>query len=223
MALVEQEPGVPEDRPTVRIVAADDSPIFLDAVQRIIAGDPRLSIVGIAADGESALELIRAEMPDVALLDVSMPRLGGIEIARALAAEQAPTRVLFLSEYTTGDVVFDALVAGGAGFLSKSARFDEVLDAVVRVAAGESVIAGGIEAGLVTQMRSIARPKLLLTDRELQILQRMASGATLKEIGDELHLALPTIKTHAQHLYGRLGVSDRSAAVAEAMRRGIIS
>jgi two-component system, NarL family, nitrate/nitrite response regulator NarL len=223
MVAVENESDVETHRPIIRSVAADDSPIFLDAVRRIIAGDPRLSVVGVASDGEAALELIHAEMPDVAVLDVNMPKLGGIAVAKALAAEEAPTKVLFLSEYISGDVVFEALVAGGAGFLSKTARSEEVCDAVVRVAAGESVIAGGIEAGLVTQIRSIARPKLMLTERELQILQRIASGATLKEIGDELHLALPTIKTHAQHLYGRLGVSDRSAAVAEAMRRGIIS
>jgi two-component system, NarL family, nitrate/nitrite response regulator NarL len=223
MAVVEDESNVPADRPIIRTVAADDSPIFLEAVQRIIAGDPRLSVAGTASNGETALELIRTESPDVAVLDVHMPKLGGIGVAKALVAEEAVTKVLFLSEYVSGDVVFEALVAGGAGFLPKTARSDEVCDAVVRVAAGESVIAGGLEAGLVTQLRTIARPKLMLTERELQILQRIAGGATLKEIGDELHLALPTIKTHAQHLYGRLGVSDRSAAVAEAMRRGIIS
>jgi two-component system, NarL family, nitrate/nitrite response regulator NarL len=210
-----------EDR--VRVVIADDHPFFRDGVSRGLARDGRFEVVGEAADGVEALELIRRERPDVALVDHQMPGLDGLAVVRAVVRDDLPTRVLVLSAFTEGSVVFAALQEGAAGYLPKDARRREIVDAVLKVARGESVVPPSVAGGLAEEIRTRAQPAgPALSERERQVLQGFARGQSIPQVAKQLVLGVSTVKTHTQRLYEKLGVSDRAAAVAEGMRRGLV-
>ena len=137
--------------------------------------------------------------------------------------DQLPTRVLLVSAFTDSGVVYKALETGAAGFVSKEARREQIADAVLACARGENVVPPEVAAGLVSEIRLRKQSDApALTPREQEILHLIAAGKSLPQIAKELYLGLTTVKTHVQHLYEKLGVSDRAAAVATAMRRGLI-
>jgi two-component system nitrate/nitrite response regulator NarL len=206
----------------VRVVIADDHPLYRAALTDVIEGGEGMTVVAAAEDGRDAFALIRRELPTVALLDVRMPIWDGPAVARRIERDGLPTRVLFLSEYGGGETVYRALSAGGSGYLSKAATGEEIRQAVMRVARGEEVLAAEAGQGLVGRIRTQAGDGPALSAREREILQGVAAGRSAREMAEDLHLAVPTIKTHLQHIYGKLGVSDRGSAVAEAMRRGLV-
>ena len=206
-----------------RVVVADDHPLFRDGLTRRIADRPELDLVGEASDGADALAAIRSLRPDVAVLDIRMPRLDGIKIAAAVTRDGLETRVMILSAHLESALVFKALAAGARAFLSKDADRGEVCEAIIAVARGEVVLPPGVHSGLVGQIRANApRDTLSLTLREREVLALIADGASAPQIGRQLHLSTGTVKTHLARLYEKLGVSDRAAAVAEAMRRGLL-
>lgn len=206
-----------------RVVIADDHPLFRDGLARRIKERPELELIGEAADGPSALETIRELRPDVAVLDIKMPRLDGLRVAAALARDELPTRVVILSAYVESTVVFKALAAGARAFLSKDSDRRDVCDAIAAVARGEVVLPPTLQPGLVEQIRANAgEDERSLTPRERQVLALVAGGASAPQIGRQLHLSTGTVKTHLKSLYEKLGVNDRAAAVAEAMRRGML-
>lgn len=207
-----------------RVFVADDHPLFRDGLIRRIRERPELEFVGDASDGAEALSGIRALQPHVAVVDVRLPKLDGIEVVAAIAREELTTRVLMLSAFLDTALVYNALAAGARGYLSKDVDRQAVCDAIVMVARGEVAIHAELQAGLVQEIRvrgdtGRSRP---LTGRERQILALVAGGASAPQIGKELHLSTGTVKTHLLHLYEKLGVSDRAAAVAEAMRQGLL-
>jgi two-component system, NarL family, nitrate/nitrite response regulator NarL len=207
----------------VSVVVVDDHPFFRDGVTRGLTGSGRIRVVGEAATGREALELIRTERPAVALVDYQMPDLDGVDVTHAVVRDGLPTRVLLLSAITDSSIVFHALEEGAAGYLSKDARRSEIVDAVLRVAKGATVVPPELAAGLAQQIRlraeSSAPP---LSERERQVLEGFAGGRSVPQLAAELYLSVSTVKTHAQRLYEKLGVNDRAAAVAEAMRRGLL-
>jgi two-component system nitrate/nitrite response regulator NarL len=206
-----------------RVVVADDHPLFRDGLTRRIADRPELDLVGEASDGAEALAVIRLLRPDVAVLDIRMPRLDGIKIAAAVTRDGLETQVMILSAHLESALVFKALAAGARAFLSKDADRGEVCEAIIAVARGEVVLPPGVHSGLAGQIRANApRDTLSLTLREREVLTLIADGASAPQIGRQLHLSTGTIKTHLARLYEKLGVSDRAAAVAEAMRRGLL-
>ncbi len=207
----------------IRVLVADDHPLYREGVVRALSASGQVEVIGEADDGRSALELIKEHEPDVALLDYKLPELDGVAVTNAVVRDQLPTRVLLVSAFTDSGVVYQALETGAAGFVSKEARREQIVDAVLACARGENVVPPEIAAGLVSEIRlrkDDDRPAL--TQREHEILRLIASGKSLPEIAKELYLGLTTVKTHVQHLYEKLGVSDRAAAVASAMRRGLI-
>jgi two-component system, NarL family, nitrate/nitrite response regulator NarL len=179
--------------------------------------------VGELADGRAALDGIRRLRPAVAVLDLRMPDLDGIRITAAVRRDGLPTRVLLLSAFLDPALVFEAISAGAAGYLSKDAERATILDAIAAIARGQTVLGPEAQTGLAGEVQaraSTGRPAL--TDRELEVLRHVASGRQAPEIARELFLSPATVKGHLQNLYEKLGVSDRAAAVAEAMRRGLI-
>jgi two-component system, NarL family, nitrate/nitrite response regulator NarL len=207
----------------VTVVVADDHPLYREGVVRALSASGRVEVVAEAGDGRSALASIQQHLPDVALLDYKLPELDGLAITNAVVREQLPTRVLLVSAFSDSGVVYKALETGAAGFVSKEARREQIVDAVLACARGENVVPPEIAAGLVSEIRLRKQDDSpALTPREQEILRLIATGKSLPEIAKELFLGLTTVKTHVQHLYEKLGVSDRAAAVATAMRRGLI-
>ena len=159
----------------------------------------------------------------MALLDYKLPELDGVAVTHAVVREQLPVRVLLVSAFIDSGVVYKALETGAAGFISKEARREQIVDAVLACSRGENVVPPDVAAGLVSEIRLRKNDDApALTPREQEILHLIAAGKSLPEIAKELYLGLTTVKTHVQHLYEKLGVSDRAAAVATAMRRGLI-
>jgi two-component system, NarL family, nitrate/nitrite response regulator NarL len=210
-------------RKRVRVLIADDHPLYREGVVRALSASGRVEIVAEAEDGRSALAKIQEHTPDVALLDYKLPELDGVAVTHAVVREQLPVRVLLVSAFMDSGIVYKALETGAAGFVSKEARREEIVDAVLACARGENVVPPDVAAGLVSEIRLRKQDDSpALTPREQEILHLIAAGKSLPEIAKELYLGLTTVKTHVQHLYEKLGVSDRAAAVATAMRRGLI-
>ena len=207
----------------VTVIVADDHPLYREGVVRALSASGQVEIVGEAEDGHTALAMIQEHRPDVALLDYKLPELDGVAVTNAVVRDQLPTRVLLVSAFSDTGVVYQALETGAAGFISKEARREQIVDAVLACARGENVVPPDIAAGLVSEIRLRKQDdRPALTQREHEILRMIAAGKSLPEIAKELYLGLTTVKTHVQHLYEKLGVSDRAAAVASAMRRGLI-
>lgn len=209
--------------PRVRLLVADDHPLFRDGLARAVRERPELELVAEATDGREALELIRRLEPDVALLDQRMPSLSGTDLVNAVCRDRLPTRVVLLSAFTGSDLIYQAMSTGAAGFLSKDADREEILDAVVAVARGETRVAPTLQGGLVEQIRMReASTRPVLSPREHEVLGLVAEGLSAPDIAARLQLGTTTIKTHLQAIYEKLGVADRAAAVAKAMRCGIL-
>ena len=210
-------------RTAARVVVVDDHPFFRDGLARGLRQSGYLEVVGEAGTGREGLELIRSTRPDVAVLDYQMPDLDGLDVVHALVRDGLPTRTLILSALTDSAIVFRALQEGVNGYLSKDARRTEIVAAVLKVAQGGTVVPPELAAGLADQIRLRARSEApVLSEREQQVLQGFARGLSIPAIAAELFLGASTVKTHTQRLYEKLGVSDRAAAVAEGMRRGLL-
>jgi two-component system nitrate/nitrite response regulator NarL len=207
----------------ITVYVADDHPVFREAVGRAIKARPEFELAGQAADGRQALTEIRELAPKVALLDNLLPSLAGVDILRAVQRDSLPTHVIILSADDSGSLVYEAVQLGAAGFLSKAATLTEICDAVAAVARGGTVLAPEVQAGLVGAMRAQAQTEApLLSAREAEILRLIADGLSAPEIGTQLFISPSTVKTHVRNLFEKLGVSDRAAAVAEGMRRGLL-
>jgi len=209
----------------VRVLVADDHPLYRDGVVRAIKNRPELELVGEATDGREALEEIRRREPEVALIDMRMPGLDGQQVLDAVTRDGLTTRVVLLSAQVDSETVYRVVAAGASGYLSKDASATELCEAIEAAGRGETVLAPEIQSGLASQIQRHAqqsddRPEL--TERERQVLSMIAEGRSTPEIGRELYLSPATVKTHLATLYDKLGVSERAAAVAEAMRRGLL-
>ena len=207
----------------VRVLVADDHPLFREGVARAIKEWPELELIGEVADGRSALELIRSEVPHVAIVDMRLPELDGAQVAAAVTRDGLTTRVLLLSAFADEQIVFRALEAGAAGYLTKDATRDEIARATLAVGRGGTVLAPELAAGLASQIRLRGQDDTpVLTTREREVLALLCEGRSAPQIAQKLFLGTTTVKSHLGRLYEKLGVSDRAAAVAEAMRRGLI-
>ena len=206
-----------------RVLVADDHPLFREALAAAIARRPDLELAGAVADGRAALEEIRRGVPDVAVLDVRMPGLDGLDVLRALQRDRSPTRVLMLSAIRDSQVVYAALGAGAAGYWSKDAERDAICDAIAAVAAGAVVLSPEAQstlAGAIREREAHERPAL--TARERAVLSLCAEGLSTREIAIRLGVASGTVKAHLQSVYHKLDVPDRTSAVAAALRRGLL-
>jgi two-component system nitrate/nitrite response regulator NarL len=208
----------------VRVVVADDHPIYREGIVRAINEWPDLELVGEAGDGREALEQIKRLGPEVAVLDIRMPSLDGTQVLAAMRRDGLETDVLFLSAFMDPELAYRTVADGARGYLSKESSREEVCEAIVTIAGGGTALAAEAQAGLAHEIqereRTGGRPQL--TEREQQVLNLVAEGHSAPEIGRQIHLSTTTVKSHLHSLYEKLGVSDRAAAVAEAMRRGLL-
>jgi two-component system, NarL family, nitrate/nitrite response regulator NarL len=206
-----------------RVLVVDDHPMYRDAVAASVRRRADLELVGAATDGREALELIAAERPDVAVLDIEMSGLDGMQVLKGLARDGSLTRVLVLSGHLESAIVYSALAAGARGYLSKDSGPDAICDAIATVARGDTLIPSEVHQGLLREIQLRAdddRPAL--SAREHEVLKLAAAGCSAPEMARRLYLGVGTVKTHLQSVYRKLGVSDRAAAVAEAMRQGLL-
>lgn len=205
----------------VTVVLADDHPLYREGVAGAIQQRPDLRLLGEADSGDAALELIREKTPDVALLDVKMDG-GGLSVLKAVASEQLPTRVVLLSAHLDSALVHKALEDGAAAYVSKRSDRDEICDAIRAAASGETVLSREVQQVVADGIRSQRDARReVLSARQREILLLAADGLSTAEIGARLHLSQATIKTHLANSYERLDVSDRTAAVAQALRLGL--
>ena len=206
------------------MLVADDHPIYREGIVRAIKDRPDLEFIGEAADGREALERIRDLTPDVAVLDIRMPGLDGTQVLAAMRREGLTSEVLFLSAFMEPELAYKTVASGAKGYLSKESSRQDVCDSIATIARGGTAFAAEAQAGLAAQIqereRSGGPPKL--TDREQEVLELVAQGYSAPDIGKHIHLSTTTVKSHLHSLYEKLGVSDRAAAVAEAMRRGLL-
>ena len=207
----------------VTVVVGDDHPMYREGVVRAMKESGRIDVIAEAGDGRAALEAIREHRPAVAILDYRMPELDGLAVVTAVVRDDLPTRVLLLSATEDPATVYEALAAGAAGYLTKESDRDEIIAAVIKTAKGESYLPSAIAGGLAAEVRHRSRgDATLLSPREGEIIKLIADGLSVPDIAARLHLAPTTVRTHVQNLYAKLGVSDRAAAVAEAMRRRLV-
>jgi DNA-binding NarL/FixJ family response regulator len=210
----------PSGRP-LRVVVADDQTVVRDGLVVLLGLLPDVEVVGAAADGAQAVDLVAEHQPDVVLMDLRMPGTDGVAAIRELARRGMSARVLVLTTYDTDRDVVPAIEAGATGYLLKDAPREELFRAVRAAARGEAVLSPAVATRLLGQVRAPAAEPL--SQRELEVLGLIAGGATNREAARKLFISEATVKTHLLHLYAKLGVNDRAAAVAVAFERGLLT
>jgi DNA-binding NarL/FixJ family response regulator len=208
----------------IRLLIVDDHPIMRDGLRGVFHGDEDFEVTGEASDGAEAIRLAQTLQPDVILMDLRMPGMGGVEAITRLRELGHPARVLILTTYDTDRDVMPALEAGATGYLLKDAPRDELIRAVRAAYQGQSVLAPKVASALVGLVGSPGKNAAeKLSPRELEVLKLVAGGATNQVAARKLLISETTIKTHLLHIYTKLGVRDRASAVATAYKRGLIT
>lgn len=211
----------------IRVALADDQALVRTGFRMIVQSQPDLQVVGEAADGQEAVELVGKEKPDVVLMDIRMPRLDGIAATRQIANA---TRVVILTTFELDEYVFDALAAGASAFLLKAAPPEDLIKAIRVVAAGDALLAPSVTKRLIEEFarrpepaaRRLTKQLETLTEREREVLVEVARGLTNAEIANNLHVSETTIKTHVAHLLDKLDLRDRVQAVIVAYESGLV-
>ena len=203
----------------IRVLVVDDHPVVRSGLVGLLGLEPDVVVVGEAADGAEALRLAAEQAPDVVLMDLRMPGMDGVAATDRLAAGVPAPHVLVLTTYDTDSDIVRAVEAGATGYLLKDTPRGALVDAVRRAARGETVLAPPVAARLLQRVR---RRDTELTPRELEVLAEVGRGLSNAEIGTKLHVGEATVKTHLLHVFAKLGVSDRTAAVTVAIARGLL-
>jgi DNA-binding NarL/FixJ family response regulator len=209
-----------------RLVVVDDHDLVRAGLRCLLSGERGLELVGEAANGRDALALCRRLLPDVVLMDVRMPDMDGLAVARAIKDDSPATTVILFTMYETADYLVAALKAGAAGYLLKGASKQEIVTTVRRVLAGESVLHPELVLQLLRRVSGVKpEPGIAqqLTRRERDVLRLITLGQTNKEIADMLTLTVSTVKTHVEHVIGKLSVSDRTQAAVRAIELGLVA
>lgn len=204
----------------IRLVIVDDHPVVRDGLRGMLESQPDFEVVGEASDGEAAVQIANSLSPEVVLMDLRMPVMDGVTALREIKGSKPQIQVLVLTTYDSDADILPAIEAGASGYLLKDSSREELYTAIRAAARGETVLAPKVAARLVGRMRAPAEERL--SSRELEVLQLVAEGDSNSEIAGRLHISQATVKSHLIHIFGKLGVSDRTAAVTVALRRGIL-
>jgi len=204
----------------IRLVIADDHLVVRDGLRGMLESQPDFEVVAEASDGLEAVRLVNDLTPEVVLMDLRMPVMDGVTAIREIKTNQLDIQVLVLTTYDSDADILPAIEAGATGYLLKDTSREDLYAAIRATARGESVLAPVVAAKLIGRMRAPAEEQL--TSRELEVLQLVAEGASNRDIAGQLHISQATVKSHLIHIFGKLGVSDRTAAVTVALKRGFL-
>ncbi|WP_329040735.1 response regulator transcription factor [Streptomyces sp. NBC_00178] len=212
----------PDASRTITLVLVDDHPVVRDGLRSVFTSAPGFEVLGEAADGVTAVGLVRSADPDVVLMDLRMPGGGGVAAIAELTRLGVRSRVLVLTTYDTDSDTIPAIEAGATGYLLKDAPRDELFTAVRAAADGRTVLSPAVASRLVSRVRTPAPGHDALSAREREVLGLVARGTSNRAIAAELFISEATVKTHLAHVFAKLGAKDRAAAVAVAYERGIL-
>jgi DNA-binding NarL/FixJ family response regulator len=201
----------------IGVLCVDDHPVVLEGIAQKISLQPDMKVVAVASDGARAMDLFREHRPDVTLMDLQLPVMSGLETIRAIRREDPKARIVVLTMYQGDEDIYRALESGAATYLLKDTLSDDLVRVVREVHAGSCSLPPNVAMRLAT--RSTQR---VLTPREVEVLEQMATGLRNKEIGATLKISEETVQVHVRNILSKLGVNDRTAAVTVAFRRGII-
>jgi two-component system nitrate/nitrite response regulator NarL len=208
---------------SISVVVVDDHPLFRDAMSRIIEGRDDMHLVDAVSSGGAAIDSVHDHHPTVCVLDLELPDMNGMRVIARLNSEQSETRILVVSGHCDSESVYEVIEAGASGIEMKTAGSIELGAAIAAVASGETVLPEELLDGIAQQIRSRrSEAGPALSEREIEIISAVARGLPAGQIASELNLAESTIKTHLTRIYDKLGVSERAAAVAVAIRHGLI-
>jgi DNA-binding NarL/FixJ family response regulator len=208
----------------IRVLIADDHPVVREGLAAMLSREPDIDVVGEAQDGQEAVDRAGSLQPNVVLMDLMMPRLGGVDAIRLIRERHPNVQTIVLTTYGDDDSIFQGIAAGARGYLLKDAPRDELFRAVRAVARGESLLQPAVATRLLDRF---TRPKNepaqeTLTERELEVLRLLSKGSANKQIGVSLKISESTVKTHVANIFQKLNVSDRTEAVTVALQRGLI-
>jgi DNA-binding NarL/FixJ family response regulator len=202
------------------LLIADDQQTVRAALRSIFDSQPDFEVVGEAADGAEAVALTGRLLPDVVLMDLRMPKMGGVEAIGRIKADHPQVHVLVLTTYDSDADILPAIETGATGYLLKDTPREELFEAIRAAAQGRPLLAPAVAARLMERMRGPAEEAL--SSREIEVLALVAKGANNREVAGQLFISEATVKTHLLHIYSKLGVADRTAAVTTALERGIL-
>jgi len=215
---------------TIKILIADDHAVVREGTRQILEQEADIDVVAEASDGEEAVKLAGSSKPDVAIIDISMPKVDGIEATRQIKTLYPGVVVLILTAYDDDQFIFNLLEAGAAGYLLKSVRSRELIDAIRAVYAGESVLHPAIARKVLNRFAPATsnqpprqKPVEVLSERELEVLRLATQGLSNQDIASELCLSLRTVQAHLGHIFNKLQVSSRTEAVVHALKEGWIA
>jgi DNA-binding NarL/FixJ family response regulator len=207
----------------MRVVIVDDHPVTRDGLRAALGTADDVQIVGEASSGEEAVKAVNDLEPDIVFMDVRMPGMNGIEATRAIRQEKPDTRVILFTVDESRASIAEAIQAGVSGYLLKDVGVDELVNAARLALEGKAVIHPTLTQAFIEEVRLVERkPEAPLSRREIEILQRVAYGATTKEVADKLGISPHTVKTHLERIFEKLGANDRAQAVAIAIRQGVV-
>ena len=211
---------------TIRLMLADDHRLLRESLSRSM-GEHGFEIVGEARNGLDAVELARSLHPDVVLMDVSMPEMDGVEACRQIHAEMPDIKVVMLTMHADQHVITNAIRAGACGYLVKDCSTEEIASAVRMAASGETALSPQLAASMLDEVRKLGttqtREERLVSRREEEVLQLIADGCSTSEVADRMYISQKTVKNHLASIYQKLDARDRTQAVLQAVRLGIVS
>jgi two-component system, NarL family, response regulator LiaR len=207
---------------TIRVVIADDHTVVRKGIRDLLSDEDDITVVGEARNGHEAVDLALALQPDVVVMDIAMPELSGVEATRQLRAQVPSVRVLVLTAYDDDPYIYGLLDAGASGYILKTAESREIVRAVRATAAGQSAIDPAVAPRLIARLTRPTTSSDTLTERELDVLRRVAHGLTNKQIGADLQISDRTVQNHLANIYAKLNVASRTEAVTAGLQRQLI-
>ncbi len=209
----------------MRVLIVDDHPVTRDGLRTAFNMADEIEVVGEAASGEEAIRVVEETKPDIVFMDVRMPGMNGIQATRQIRENNPDTKVILFTIDESRASVAEAIQAGVSGYLLKDASVSELINAARQAMAGKAVIHPSLTQAFIEEVQLVDRPsspEAPLSPREVEILQKIAYGATTKEVADQLGISFHTVKTHLERIFEKLGANDRAQAVAIAIRQGLV-